>query len=844
MSINEQVKVRLQTTRGVLLQLNHAKSQQDSKPKNPSAGKGVWISFQLWRALSRQLQSQISEIQEWDKLLVLAQQDAGVTRQQASNLEQALLHQQHATQQQVAGLESKVAQQEATMQEQQTFWNKQRDDLTQQADRALKMLQEREQAAVDNAHLLESLRQAQMAAAQADVRVQEAEQRAAAIQQQSEYFMDKSSDGRADRTVLAHQVRDLSLALSHARAQAEQYRQQQGLQQRPMQELLNDLHRLKVDNERLVGLLSETKAWKRIAKDLSTEGGAHYVPVEEALVHKGGVGSVYTPLKDRPFVLDKVATDPDEDWHWVPKQAVSAALEAINLLTPAMPKEPVLHVLLSLNKIWRQREDKKLAAVTQQHAAELRELHKLYRQRAPYEAVVGNTRLSDLKKQLRLQAAHAQQLAAAAAGSKEEAVEDGKMFLALGLDSINSLNQQVARLQNRNTRLSQKLSSVHKKQPLCPACSSLALLQGPRPSSSPIYPSMPGHSGNPEPTNMTLDPSVLSKNAQRMATTSAAAEPSNEDYHYKSAAPTPGASSEPQSQSQPAGLGKLRAAAAAPVQEASSRHGEPSKPYTAAAALSGSSIPAHSQAQSQSQASGTAPFPRDAQTMPGGPQVASIPLGSSTSYHGPQAPVRQRPPRQEQLLEQWGGSADPWRASVAAHKEPGFSSGVSSRGGGTCDSGASTSSKPDSFGSTFLVGGDQHDEGGTAGVVAHAQGRMFGATAGGPEGGSSAARFNVDGAAVGMDGIAASGGSAVGVGGRSEGQGPMAGSQAEQGRAGLGAAGREVKQGTDAEIAASTGAGNGSSGNNRADSLVRLIQRYEQPVLRFSLWDRDGHLLS
>lgn len=37
------------------------------------------------------------------------------------------------------------------------------------------------------------------------------------------------------------------------------------------------------------------------------------------------------------------------------------------------------------------------------HVAELRELHQLYRQRAPYEAVVGKTRLSDLKRQLRVQ---------------------------------------------------------------------------------------------------------------------------------------------------------------------------------------------------------------------------------------------------------------------------------------------------------------------------------------------------------------------------------------------------------------------------------------------------------
>jgi hypothetical protein len=48
-------------------------------------------------------------------------------------------------------------------------------------------------------------------------------------------------------------------------------------------------------------------------------------------------------------------------------------------------------------------------------------------QRAPYEAVVGNTKLADLKKQLRLQAAHAQQLAAAEAGNAQEALDDGKV---------------------------------------------------------------------------------------------------------------------------------------------------------------------------------------------------------------------------------------------------------------------------------------------------------------------------------------------------------------------------------------------------------------------------------
>ena len=37
------------------------------------------------------------------------------------------------------------------------------------------------------------------------------------------------------------------------------------------------------------------------------------------------------------------------------------------------------------------------------HAAEVREIHELYRQRAPYETAVGRTRLGELKRQLRLQ---------------------------------------------------------------------------------------------------------------------------------------------------------------------------------------------------------------------------------------------------------------------------------------------------------------------------------------------------------------------------------------------------------------------------------------------------------
>lgn len=56
-----------------------------------------------------------------------------------------------------------------------------------------------------------------------------------------------------------------------------------------------------------------------------------------------------------------------------------------------------------LTQIWRQREADHVASLKARHAQEVRQLHSLYRQRAPYEAVVGKTRLSELKRQLRLQ---------------------------------------------------------------------------------------------------------------------------------------------------------------------------------------------------------------------------------------------------------------------------------------------------------------------------------------------------------------------------------------------------------------------------------------------------------
>jgi len=72
-----------------------------------------------------------------------------------------------------------------------------------------------------------------------------------------------------------------------------------------------------------------------------------------------------------------------------------------SLMAPRLP--PLSLSAPRPGQIWRKREADLLSALRQSHDAEIREIHELYRQRAPYETAVGRTRLGELKRQLRLQ---------------------------------------------------------------------------------------------------------------------------------------------------------------------------------------------------------------------------------------------------------------------------------------------------------------------------------------------------------------------------------------------------------------------------------------------------------
>ncbi|KAL6759006.1 hypothetical protein V8C86DRAFT_2583238 [Haematococcus lacustris] len=476
------VKLRLTTLHDCLDQLKQAKASQD-QTGYPGAGRGVWISMPLWRSVAQQLELQMAEVLEWEKLLLSSRQELQAAQQTAAQFEKALAEQEQAIQEKVVELQGETVQCKRTMEQKQAAWDRKQAELEAQADKLLEALKSREAVLLSNGQLEQQIRslQEELAHSQAALRTTKAE--AQELRKHLDHLQGDGSDGRAERDALTFRVRDLGLQLSNARAQLEAHRQQLAAQRRPNEQLMAESARLQADNARLVALLGATSEWRRLGRELAGQtlalttddggssqlppvlGPCHYLPIEETLLHKGGVSSLYPPLQDRALDLAASGVSPEE-WHWVPKQAVDAVMDAVVRVLPLAPEGPLLGMLLALNKIWRQREEVKLEALKSKHDAELRELHQLYRQRAPYEAVVGRTKLSDLKRQLRVQAAHAQHLAAKAKAG--QAVDDSKMVLTLGLESVATLSKHVTALHRKAGK--RDLLRKDAAHATCPTC--------------------------------------------------------------------------------------------------------------------------------------------------------------------------------------------------------------------------------------------------------------------------------------------------------------------------------------------------------------------------------------
>ncbi|KAG1659299.1 hypothetical protein FOA52_003655 [Chlamydomonas sp. UWO 241] len=521
------IRRRLADLQELLTHLHDMKQEQGVSGQ-PAPGRAIWLSPALWREVIRQLESQMHEIVNWERLLVAAKQENLAEQSKLAEMASMLTRTQEVGSTTIEALENNIDELRAEGAQKQREWDMHKKELQDQADHMLELVHEREGEVAAVPQLTRDLKASNSDKVREAARADAAEAKVAELQAKLDYVNAKTNGAVGMRDEMSAQIRRLDVALAESHSQNEALRRQLAARQMPDAQLLSDAKRFKADNERLVALLQEAKEWRSMAAELAHADGLHYIPVQEALVAKGMLDHQYSPLLDRALRLelaksgsrakgakltrggskegagDECECDDDgpEQWSWVPVQAVNAAMRAIAqgsinggafsspspglsnaalLVTrisvpltsggmPTAPIQPLLNLLLELNKIWRKREADKLATIFAAHETEVRELHELYRQRAPYEAVVGRTRLVDLKRQLRLQVEHAKHLESKAAARDVRSVDDTKITLQLGLDSVNTLSKEVKKLHRRNTTLTKSLKQIKTEPPVCNQC--------------------------------------------------------------------------------------------------------------------------------------------------------------------------------------------------------------------------------------------------------------------------------------------------------------------------------------------------------------------------------------
>ncbi|KXZ49299.1 hypothetical protein GPECTOR_22g893 [Gonium pectorale] len=265
----------------------------------PGKGRGIWLSSQLWHAVTKQLESQVSEVDALLREVRQKEKEAGQLRQELEA--ERLSHQKLMSDMQTQITEplSRVAELEAELQAKQAAWDKHKKDLSAQADELLRMLQERQGLADDNEGLLERLGREQAARHSAERRAAEAEAQAAELQRLADYAMGKAGSGLSERDAQAMRIRDLSAALADARLQADDYRRQLAGRTAPLEQLTTDLKRLRADNRRLVALLAAVPEYRAMAAEMGAYAGVSYMPLEECLMARELVEDLYPQQLDR-----------------------------------------------------------------------------------------------------------------------------------------------------------------------------------------------------------------------------------------------------------------------------------------------------------------------------------------------------------------------------------------------------------------------------------------------------------------------------------------------------------------------------------------------------------------
>ena len=194
-------------------------------------------------------------------------------------------------------------------------------------------------------------------------------------------------------------------------------------------QFVSELEHLKVDNQRLLSLLSKSQEYKFLGQFIEDSGGAHYIQSQK-------------PLND-------------ESCNWVPSQ-LTKVIE-IYKKSPKLENEVMNTLLLEINKSFREREKTQILKLKHEYKTKINDLKRQLLMRQPYDNVKTQRQVSRLKTELKKANNEISTIVA-----KPSNVIPKMQDLEETFKILNDLRHENSKLSEENSKL--KKSSKNKSQ--------------------------------------------------------------------------------------------------------------------------------------------------------------------------------------------------------------------------------------------------------------------------------------------------------------------------------------------------------------------------------------------
>jgi len=424
-----------------------------------TCGCGVWVSWELWQKIHNQLTGKKDE--------VLAQASENMTA--STRYESELVTMQRRMQDMEDHFKAREAElkDDITMKAREMVALKREVEeahmarntdgrrTKEQADDLLMQVQDlaaqRDDLVGVKARNQKELEEAHLQLRLADHRASVAETRNASMEKELVHTKDRNSGCMLRIEALEKKVKDTETAANDWRVHAEMYKQKLAMHVGPTKEIAVEAERLKMDNKRLVGLLEGTDEFRSMMTKCAITRGQHYISLSECLVEEGWISEIYAPEMDRPVDIHL------EEYHWLPKHAINVTTDFLKEVFPRLPTGPFMHLLMRLNKVWREYHKEHLAEIKANHDVEIGELRRALDNQKPWQAVHARDKIRHLKKAIKSTEKEVKVQGKRREKEKVKYAEDSRVMMTMGLNTMENLTRQVAEVLKENKELRHKM---------------------------------------------------------------------------------------------------------------------------------------------------------------------------------------------------------------------------------------------------------------------------------------------------------------------------------------------------------------------------------------------------